>query len=352
MPGILKDEGVIVYDEKEGNQIYNKGYFGEPLSGGGVNLNIFEALYLVKDERLTVENQKEEQVDAFELMKRGVKSDEHFQKNYFVYEDMRKRGYVVKPASDPADFRVFPRGGGPGKTPSKYWISTKHEMEEFCIENILELIDKTNNIKKRAMIGMVDCEKDVTYYNLSTIDLKGEIDLPEEKTFEGCFIEDDIILKNGQKYGNENENDETVNEKESKISREPYLMDIIFLIENDLATFDDGEGENSISDRLKSVARKKIDRFQMKYEIYKDLRRRGLIPKTGFKYGSVFRCYLRDPTQYHAEYLVQPVKEAFNTSWYNVSKSVRLAHSVKKDLLYAVSENEEIKYVKIKRETP
>ncbi len=37
------------------------------------------------------------------------------------------RGYVVKLGASPLDFRVFPRGGSPNKTPSKWWVSAISE---------------------------------------------------------------------------------------------------------------------------------------------------------------------------------------------------------------------------------
>lgn len=355
LTGKLKQNKVIVEDEKEGNQLYNKGYFGEPISGGGVELNIFEALYLLKQERLNVETPVGEEIDEFQLMNSGVDHEESFQKKYFVYEDMRRRGYVVKLASDPADFRIFPRGGGPGNTPSKYWIPTQQETEVFNIKNILDILNKVKNIKKKAMIGMVDCEGDVTYYKLSTIDLKGDVNIPDNKEIEGTFIDHRFILT----WDGDEEDDCEIEDNKMIIDSNPSgkndyelsFMETIFLMEKGLLS-SENETRFSKLEEIRKEAEKNIGDFKMKYRIYKDLRDRNIIPKTGFKYGTTFRCYLHDPKRSHAQYLVRPISDEFLTSWYDVSRSVRLAHSVKKDFLFAVDMDEKVKYVEIKRETP
>ena len=47
MPGILRDDYVAVEDQKEGSRLYGRGNYGYPRSGGGVDLDLIEALYLM-----------------------------------------------------------------------------------------------------------------------------------------------------------------------------------------------------------------------------------------------------------------------------------------------------------------
>lgn len=54
MPGELAKDCVIIGDPTEASQIYNKGYYGYPMSGGGLQLELLEALYLVEASRLEV----------------------------------------------------------------------------------------------------------------------------------------------------------------------------------------------------------------------------------------------------------------------------------------------------------
>ena len=55
MTGELRDDMVIVADQSEGSRLYTKGNFGYPRSGGGLDLDLVEATYLVEASRLTVE---------------------------------------------------------------------------------------------------------------------------------------------------------------------------------------------------------------------------------------------------------------------------------------------------------
>ena len=54
MAGELKDDIVVIPDQKEGSQIYNKGNYGYPISKGGLNLDLLEATYLLESKRLEV----------------------------------------------------------------------------------------------------------------------------------------------------------------------------------------------------------------------------------------------------------------------------------------------------------
>jgi len=60
------------------------------------------------------------------------------------------------------------------------------------------------------------------------------------------------------------------------------------------------------------------------------LRSLGLLPKTGFKYGSDFRVYERAAGAPHARFLVQPVGPSFGARWSELARAVRLAHGVRK----------------------
>lgn len=79
-----------------------------------------------------------------------------------------------------------------------------------------------------------------------------------------------------------------------------------------------------------------------RFLVYRDLRNRGYIVKTGFKYGSDFRLYGRgkSPGDGHSEYLVKIFHESEEISVLEFSSNVRVAHGVKKTLLMAVVDDE------------
>jgi len=92
-----------------------------------------------------------------------------------------------------------------------------------------------------------------------------------------------------------------------------------------------------------------------KYIVYRDLKNRGYIIKTGFKYGSEFRVYERgkSPGEGHSDYLVKVIHENYDISVLNFSSYVRVSHGVNKSLLLAVvDEEEDITYYKVEWTRP
>ncbi|MFW5946480.1 MAG: tRNA-intron lyase [Candidatus Natronoplasma sp.] len=346
MPGILKGEKIIVKDEKEGNRIYNKGYFGQPLSGSGVELDLYEGLYLMEADRLEVEEEGKELTseDIIEKI-----SEDDFHREYLPYKDMRMRGYVLKKASDPASFRVFPRGGGPGKTPSKYWLCTYRENDTFKIDKIMNDKKQISNLDKTMMTALVDEEGDVTYYIFSTIDLNGEVESYRDNSLEGILYGEGTIINEGYEELHEGNFYGFKEEGSLRLS----IYETLYLVENEVLEVKDiNSGKELSVEDLKPIYQDQRGEFKTEYTVYRNLRERGLIPKTGFKYGAPFRAYAADPEKKHAEYIIQPLRKDYGCEWYQVSRAVRVAHSVRKDFLYARVDGEKVDYLKIKRETP
>ena len=93
---------------------------------------------------------------------------------------------------------------------------------------------------------------------------------------------------------------------------------------------------------------KKDPRLHEKYIVYKDLRDRGLLVKTGFKFGCDFRVYQRGVTLKkgpkspgeHTKWVVYTVPEDYTCSFQELSRAVRLAHSIRAKMLWAIVDNE------------
>lgn len=88
----------------------------------------------------------------------------------------------------------------------------------------------------------------------------------------------------------------------------------------------------------------KIDKkANIKYLVFKDLRKRGYVVKTALKFGADFRVYEKgiSPGEDHAKWILYPVSEKEKLSWHEFSAKQRVAHSTKKNLLIAVVDDEE-----------
>jgi len=102
----------------------------------------------------------------------------------------------------------------------------------------------------------------------------------------------------------------------------------------------DGEKRISFNELLSILDRRGL---YQKFIVYRDLRERGYIVKTGFKYGSEFRVYERGetPTKDHSSYLVKVLHEGAKLKILDFSSYVRVAHGVRKKLILAVVDDEE-----------
>ena len=92
--------------------------------------------------------------------------------------------------------------------------------------------------------------------------------------------------------------------------------------------------------------------INLRFTVFTDLKKRGLIVKTGFKFGVHFRAYTRQPELTHAEYLVHVVDKDFKSIWAEMSRAVRLAHSVNKEIVFARVDKKNIDYIKFGRLRP
>jgi tRNA-intron endonuclease len=84
-----------------------------------------------------------------------------------------------------------------------------------------------------------------------------------------------------------------------------------------------------------------------KSAVYTHLRDRGYMPRTGYKFGHHYRVYGRTKT--HSEMLVHALPAGAVLPMSVISRSVRLAHSVKKKMLFGCVHNGGIFYVEFAR---
>jgi tRNA-intron endonuclease len=130
----------------------------------------------------------------------------------------------------------------------------------------------------------------------------------------------------------------------------------LYLLENKRIKVMDIMKKRSIDFKLLLTKLKKLDRdIDIKYFVYKDLRKKGYIVRTGLKYGSYFRVYEKGIRvgEGHSHWLVQPIKDISKTSIYDIAKAVRIAHSVRKKMIWAVVDTEgDVTYYKLERIIP
>ena len=80
---------------------------------------------------------------------------------------MRTRGYVIKTALKyGADFRVYDRGARPGEEHARWILHAVSEQESFDWKKFASMNRVAHSVRKRLMLGILDAEGDVTYYEI------------------------------------------------------------------------------------------------------------------------------------------------------------------------------------------
>ena len=131
------------------------------------------------------------------------------------------------------------------------------------------------------------------------------------------------------------------------------LYEALYLLEKKKITVEGAKGKMLKPKDLISSAKEK--NFYNKYIVFKDLRERGLVTKTGFKFGFDFRVYPRGKKmgEAHSQWVIAVKGQERTCSWHDFSRMVRLAGNLRTTFLQAVVDSEgQVNYYEIKRVTP
>ncbi len=351
MPGELVKDSVIIRDPTEASQIYNKGFYGYPLSGGGLEMDLMEAIYLVESARLEVVKE-EEPISLERLVASASSAHRDFEIKYIVYRDLRSRGYLVKPAGEEFDFRVFPRGGTPNSSHTKNWVSAISERSVFKIAPFMEGMKRSERTRKELLIAIVDEEGDITYYHADRSEPKGVADMSwEGPAVRAAMLEDRVMIFDEAPAQRIHDHG-FFGKKLGKVLQLSLIEAAHLMEQGRLEVSTIVSGRKVPLERFKKRALKFQQDFDLRLRAYNDLRSRGLVVKTGFKYGSHFRVYEDDPERSHARWLVHAVPEDYETIWPEMSRAVRLAHGVKKEILFAWVKEGGTEYMRLSRVRP
>jgi tRNA intron endonuclease len=332
------------------NELYNTGYYGRP-KGDVLELTLVEAAYLLYKNRLEIA-MDEKALTFQEFFTEASNRQQFFELKYIVYKDLRERGYYVQPSV--TDFRVYPRGGHPGKTQAKMFVYVRSERIPMPIKDLLSQYTAAVNVRKQMVLAIVDEESDLTYYEVKKADIKGSMDaiLPEDEPVPATMLEDRVLVwdesvshllyENGF-YG------KPLDDERLQLS----LVESAYLLEQGLIEIKDGTTGNIPDLAGFSETASSIDPdFERKYSTYVDLRSRGFVPKTGFKFGTHFRVYNEVKSLNklpHSDYLVHAIPQDYEFFLPLMSRAVRLANSVRKQMLYSVEFASGIEYIDIGR---
>ena len=169
--GELAKNTVTLWDKDKASELNEKGY--GKMRDGRLELSLIEACFLLKKGDISV-TKDDKEYDFEEFYKYCSKLDERFSERFRVYEDLRKRGLLVRTGFKfGCDFRVYERGVKLKKGPKSQkehtkWVVFSIPEDYTCsFQELSRAVRLAHNIRAKMLWGIVDNEGDVTYYQVT-----------------------------------------------------------------------------------------------------------------------------------------------------------------------------------------
>ncbi|DAC67872.1 TPA: hypothetical protein HA324_00870 [Candidatus Thalassarchaeaceae archaeon] len=199
-----------------------------------------------------------------------------------------------------------------------------HSSDIIDREKLLLWAENVNMNGRRAEVLIVDNEQAVVTYNITSENPKGDLLPPSKKVIDKIGNYERKIIDNGRiflKYGNE------------------WPCDQIGI------DYDEGRIIDEISNHFITLDESK---WSLEVKVYANLLERGLHPRPGFKYGTLWRCYDQKIGTDHAPWLI--VNPSTSTvDWESACLASRLASGVNKIWLQPLEINSKWYYLGIVR---
>ena len=338
---LIKDK-IIVKKPKDVGRLFTKSHFGKPLSGGELELELIECVFLLEEEKIKIKKGKDE-IDFETLISFASNKIPHFEIKYLVFKDLRKRGHAIHLFEEDKIITFY-------QIKNQFYVIAFSERDELDLKKIKTTIRNVTKEGSALWIAIVDEEGDLTYYDASILDIKGNIKKHK-------FTKGRSVLLDNRAIVFDKKLARVLFEKE--FFGKPFgewlqvsFVEVLYLNKKGIVEITTPSGKKISKEKVEEIISKKQPDIMQRLIVFKDLKKRGLIVKTGFKFGSHFRAYTKDPDKIHAEYLIHVVSADFKSIWEEISRAVRLAHSVNKEICLAQVSKSKIDYIKFGRLRP
>ena len=314
-----RNHGLWHFKEKSADRLWHKSAIGKPAEGGGLHMNTVELLFCVNHRNIDPPDGN--------LILDELKENPNFLVQYAAMEALRIPGNKVVLNIDQWNTNYdFEKNSWAMRWPSNLHPRESAPVSELQIFNSNdaivpeELYSWCKGVEYKGLIPeiiVVDEEGSAVTYRISIEDPRGEL---------GEYSEIDIDT-----------------DSLYEISSGGY-----FIANLDIE-------EDRVSERLlgggitNSAFRSLLDGEEdTRAIVLLDLLNRGLNPKSGFKYGTKWRCYEGNVGESHAPWLVAD-PENIPSDWNEACLASRLASGVNKTWLMPIFISSEIDYISISR---
>jgi len=341
-------DGEIVVGGDARQRFHDARGYGRPLDGGDVALAPVEAAHLLFRGDI-------EAVDGadFEAFVAGQSGD--FDARFLVFADLRARGFYLVPARegwvddapDTADFVVFERGSGPPDGDVAYGLRAVGERTDVPAADLGDVA-----------LAVADEEGEVTYFETGRPEPGGDATY-EPPAADGTVLADRVLVAEppdglyergfyGQPLGVTNGDGSG---ESGTRSIQLSLVEAAYLARRGSLSVEGGAA--AVVERGRAV---EGERFDRRLAVYEALRERGVVPKTGFKFGADFRTYARlehVEELGHSEALVRVLPSGYVFAPRELALDVRLAAGVRKRTTFAFTDEDgPIEWLSVGRLTP
>jgi tRNA-intron endonuclease len=385
MDGRLRDGEVVVGGDAR-QRFYDSSGYGRPLGvdeqrssaretkprgGQEVALSLVEAAYLLFKGDL-------DSIAGMNFREFLVSEGDEIATRFLVYADLRDRGFYLSPAREGwvatprsnTDFVVYPRGKGPWDDAVLYRVRVVGERADVPADELGDVV-----------LAVVDEESEITYLETDRGDLRGSsgTDLPQSVPAD--LLADRVLVWNPPEvlhdrgfYGQPLEDGDPNRDRPNGLQLS--LVEAAYLAEEGVLSLDDTESGSKLEPKSDSEAESESDsgagpggleavrergrevegrRFDRRLRVYRALRERGVVPKTGFKFGADFRTYADVESVAdlgHSECLVRVLPDDHTFSPRDLALDVRLAHGVRKRMVFALDDGNSLSWASVGRLTP
>lgn len=328
-------DGTVVRLGKEGRILYEQNGYGR-LEAVGVKLSHQEALYLVHRQKIEVTGY------TFDTLFSVFADKPGFLRSFLVYRDLRERGYVVQ--AGPHDFRVFRRGEKPGTSESLYLVRVLSERDPIRFVTLIEEVIASRNMRKQYVLAVVDDEEELTYYEIKLQKLPEPCEnLPELSSYEAIQVGKSAMVLTAAQSDLERSGFGKRFDCE-RLMLAPVEM--LYLMKKGIVALRKGTIPIS-TDEYFALAGETDGELAEKDKVYTELRMHNFTPRTGYKFGHHYRVYCGKNV--HSDLLVHAVEKEGSLPMSVISRSVRMAHSVKKKMLFGAVHTNGIQFVEFAR---
>lgn len=353
--------GETIYKGPSFSRLWEKSAIGTLYDGKGLILTDAEVVFC-KEHRGVVFDDIFDQSSYSTWLAERVKKNPHFLREVSVLEALRVSGNKIVLATNFQSLEL----DAPGSWALR-WTSDCHPSRDDPVSEIVWfhsdeklhtgkpdskssfewLLNWCQEVTQRgrfAEVLVIDDEQSVVTYRVSESDPRGSLASPKIADFKSINDMDSVSQHKGEFI---NDASNWPHESIGVPLHQGRQLDSVEL--QLIRSFFEGDSTKSFSPDKNVSPDSIIGDISDSARILLDLWSRGLNTRSGFKYGTTWRCYPGTIGEGHAPWLVvDPTKEG-PSNWSEACLSSRLASGVNKEWIYPINDGNRWRYVQISR---